>query len=89
MAAAIKLAEQRGAKIGWSKKVNGSYFDATLVAPYSNAKYLIAISLVDSAKPVTREEALEFAQRAESAGVNFAILASSSGFDEECAKLTL
>jgi len=89
LATAIKLAEQRGATIRWCKKVNGTYFDATLIAPYTNAKYLIAIELVDSAKRVTREEALEFSRKAESAGVNLAILVSSSGFDEDCSDLTL
>ena len=89
LATAIELAEQRGAAIGWGKKINGTHFDASLIAPYSNAKYLIAIDLADSAKRVTREQALEFACSAESAGVNLAILASSSGFDEDCSDVTL
>lgn len=89
LATAIKLAKQRGATISWAQKVNDTYFDATLIAPYSNAKYLIAIDLIDSAEPVTREQALRFSRKAESADVNLAILASSSGFEEACSNLTL
>ncbi|MDQ3667898.1 MAG: hypothetical protein M3410_15270 [Acidobacteriota bacterium] len=88
LATAIKMAEQRGATVWWGHKVNGSYFDATLVAPYSNARYLIAINCVASGELVTREEALQFSYKAERAGVNLAILVSLSGFHEDCRSLT-
>ncbi len=43
LAVAITMAERRGAVVAWGRKVNGVRFDATVVAPYSNAKYLIGI----------------------------------------------
>ncbi len=85
---AIKMAQQRGADVKWGEKLNGTQFDAILVAPYSNAKYLVAIKCVNSATPVTRQEALEFAGITQSARINLAILVSLSGFDEDCRSLT-
>jgi len=71
---AIRIAQQRGADVKWGEKLNGALFDAILVAPYSNAKYLVAIKCVDSTTPLPRQEALEFAGIAESARINLGIL---------------
>jgi hypothetical protein len=83
-----QISQQRGATIWFGQRVNDPSFDATLVAPYSNAKYLIAIDLIDSTKPVTREQALEFARRAESASVNLAMMSAASGIAPASKSLT-
>jgi hypothetical protein len=85
---AIEMAQQRGTNVKWGENLNGTQFDAILVAPYSNAKYRIAIKCVDSTTPVTRQEVLEFAGITEGVGINLAILVSLSGFDEACRNLT-
>lgn len=77
---AINAAEQRGAVVKWSEKINGRQFDVTVRFKHGLYEFLTVVECKDHSKPVPAEKVDALVTKARDAGADKAVMVAASGF---------
>ncbi len=88
LAAAIRIAERRGASVEWNVESEGYGFDAALQLPYGCDNYVVVVNCYDNADPVTVAQVLIFDAEAQAVGAHMAVMACATGYTQEAYELT-
>lgn len=88
LAAAIRMAERRGATVKWNSRIVGQRFDATLSFNDGNRDYLIVVDCIDDNAPVTAARVKSFARKVDVARAHMGLMVSSSEYLQEAFELT-
>jgi restriction endonuclease len=80
---AIRMIEQRGAKVSWGQAINGVPFDATVLRSYGDFDILIVIECVSSSAYISKAQMDHFVGKSQQANAHIAIFVSQTEFSEE------
>lgn len=80
--AAIHEADAGGAQVTWDEIINGRQFDVVLRFSVGSYRYLTVIECKDQQRPVSVDQVEAFVTKSKDAGVDKAVMVSSSGYQE-------
>ncbi len=82
LVAAIHAAADQGAHVQWDQKIRGRQFDVVIQFKKGMYEYTTAIECKNYSSPVPVEKVDAFITKCHDCGINYGVLASSSGFQE-------
>jgi hypothetical protein len=88
LAAAIRVAEQRGAAVKWDSRIADQRFNAILRSVYENQEYVIVVETIGDITPVTAARVKSFARKVDAAGAHIGILVSAADYLQDAFELT-
>src|SRR5712692_1105934 len=80
LVAAIHAAEMKGARVAWDEKIKGRQFDVVIRFRIGSYDYVTGIECRDKKRPVSAEQVEALVTKSSDAGIDKAVMASSSGF---------
>jgi hypothetical protein len=83
LARAIRMVEQRGAKVSWGQAINGVPFDAVVLRSYGDCNILIVADCVSSLAPISKAQMDHFVGKSQQANAHIAIFVSQTEFSIE------
>jgi hypothetical protein len=83
LAQAIRMVEQRGAKVSWGQTINGVPFDAAVLRSYGDCNILIVADCVSSSASISKAQMDHFVGKSQQANAHIAIFVSQTEFSEE------